>query len=182
MITPIAAATVLRRNRLGTIFHSGLRQRLEGAHRLGRALNPPLDDSDTNRLHRSRYLNLYENSERDTPNTSPPYCNTLSSTLGKQTCGSHSGNGKSLRPAPSTGRNKKNPWNGQEAGADNKEERYNGDGDKKTTHPLGSAKKRCPSAAEGTSASNCRVKRHRWLSPKRDKAVGRQGGCGMLHC
>ena len=40
MITPIAAATVLRRSRLGTIFRSGLRRRLEGAQRLGRALNP----------------------------------------------------------------------------------------------------------------------------------------------
>ena len=40
MITLIAAVTVLRRSRLGTMFRSGLRRPLEGAQRLGRALNP----------------------------------------------------------------------------------------------------------------------------------------------
>lgn len=100
----------------------------------------------------SRYLNLHEKSERDTPNTSPPHRNTLSSTPGKRTCGSTGRDCEGLTPDSSTGGDKKNSWNGQEAEAENKEEdqeSYNRDGDKKTTPSLGSTKLRRPSAVEG---------------------------------
>ena len=95
-----------------------------------------------------------------------------------QRTGSKGGDCEGLTPDPSTGRNKKNPWNGQESEADNKEEdqkRYNRDGNKKTTPSPGSTKKRRPSTVEGKSAS----KRRRCLSPERDKAVSSQGGCGL---
>lgn len=110
----------------------------------------------------SRYLNLHEKSERDTPNTSPPHRNTLSSTPGKRTCGSTGRDCEGLTPDSSTGGDKKNSWNGQEAEAENKEEdqeSYNRDGDKKTTPSLGSTKLRRPSAVEGqrTGSSNGHV-------------------------
>ena len=123
--------------------------------------------TDTNRLRGSRYFNLHENSERGTPITPR---NTLSSTC------------EGLTPDASTGRDKKNLWNSQEAEADNKEEdqeRHNRDGDKKTIPSLGPTKKRRPSAVEGTSASKRHMKRRRCLSPGRDEAVSSQGGCGV---
>ena len=69
------------------------------------------------------------------------------STPRERTCGSKGRDCEGLTPDLPTGRDKKNPWNGQEAEADNKEEdqkRYNRDGDKKTTPSLGSTKKRRP--------------------------------------
>ena len=138
--------------------------------------------TDTNRLRGYRYFNLHEQSERGTPNTPHPHRNTLSSTPGKRTYGSKGGDCEGLTPDSSTGRDKKNLWNSQEAEADNKEEdqeRHNRDGDKKTIPSLGSTKKRRPSAVEGTSASKRHVKRRRCLSPGRDEAVSSQGGCGV---
>ncbi|KAL2048967.1 hypothetical protein ABVK25_010820 [Lepraria finkii] len=90
---------------------------------------------------------------------------------------SKGGNCKGLRPDASTGRGKNNLWNGQEAKADKKDkdqERYNKDSDKKTAPSLGSTKKRRTSVVEGKFASDRHVKRHRWLSPKRDKTIGSQ--------
>ncbi|KAK3169258.1 hypothetical protein OEA41_008641 [Lepraria neglecta] len=74
------------------------------------------------------YSTLCQKSKQDTPNTSPPHRNTLSSTPGKRTCGSKGRDCEGLTPDPSTGRDKKNPWNGQE----------------------GSTKKRHPSAVKGS--------------------------------
>ena len=95
------------------------------------------------------------------------------------TCGSKGRDCEGLTPNLSTGRDKKNSWNGQEA--DNKEadqERHNRDGDEKTIPSLGLTKKRRPSAVEGNSASKCR----RCLSPKRDEAVSSQGRCAIRIC
>ena len=145
----------------------------------------PLDDSDTNRLPGSRYLNLHENSERDTPTTSPPYRNTLLSTPGKQTCGSKGGNCKGLRPDISTGRGKNNPWNGQETEAGNRkedQERRNTDGGKETTPSLGLTRKRRTSAVKERSAMKRHVKRRRCLSPVQDEVGSSRGGCGMRIC
>ncbi|KAL2049587.1 hypothetical protein ABVK25_010166 [Lepraria finkii] len=125
----------------------------------------------------ARYPNLHENSERDTPNTSPPYRNTLLSTPGKQTCGSKGGNCKGLRPDTLTGRDKKNLWNGQETEAGNKkedEERHNTDGGKETIPSLGLTKERRPSAIEERSALKRYVKRRRYLSPEQDEAGSSQ--------
>lgn len=183
--TPIAAATVLRRSRIEARVRSALRRRLWRAQTLGRTQIPMLDDSSTNRLCRSRYSILHQKSKHDAPSTSPPNRNTLSSTPGKRICGSKGGNREGLTPDPSTGGDKKNPWNGQEAEADNQEEykeKHDGDGDKKTTPLLGSTKKRGPSTVEGKSASKRCVKRRRCSSPDGDEAVGSQGGCGMRIC
>lgn len=63
----------------------------------------------------------------------------------KRTCRSRGGNGEGLRPDPSTDGDKKNPWNVQEAEANDKKEdkeKHNGDGDKKTTPLLGFRKKK----------------------------------------
>lgn len=96
----------------------------------------------------------------------------------KRTCRSRGGNGEGLRPDPSTDRDKKNPWNVQEAEADDKKEdkeKHNGDDDKKTTPLLGFRKKRRASAVEGTSALKRRVKHRRCSSSNRDEAFGSQG-------
>ncbi|KAI4232595.1 MAG: hypothetical protein LQ349_004911 [Xanthoria aureola] len=67
----------------------------------------------------------------------------------KRTYRSRGGNGEGLRPDPSTDGDKKNPWNVQEAEADDKKEdkeKHNGDGDKKTTPLLGFRKKKADEA------------------------------------
>ncbi|KAL9124397.1 MAG: hypothetical protein Q9217_006269, partial [Psora testacea] len=113
----------------------------------------------------------------DTPNTFSPNRSTLLSTPGKQTRGSKGGNREGLAPDPSTVGHKKNSWHGQEAEADNKEEdkeKHSGNGDKKNTSSLGSTKKRRPSAVEGKSGLQRRVKRRRCSSPNRDEAVRSQ--------
>ena len=101
-------------------------------------------------------------------------------TPGKRTCGSRGGDCGGLTPDPPTGRDKKNPWDGQEAEADNKEadqERHNKDGNKKTIPSLID-----PSAVKGNSTSKCRVERRRYLSFKQDEAVSSQGGGGIRIC
>ncbi|KAL8976150.1 MAG: hypothetical protein Q9205_007788 [Flavoplaca limonia] len=93
---------------------------------------------------RPMYLHLHEKSKPDTPNTSPLYHNTLSSTSGKQTCGSNDGNCKGLTPNLLKGRDKKDQWEDKEADtyADDKEKELNSSNVKNQTPSLRSTKKR----------------------------------------
>ena len=61
-------------------------------------------------------------------------------------------------------------------------ERYNGNGDNKTTPSLESRKKRRLSTVKKKSVLKRYVKRRRCSLPNQDEVVGSQGRCGMRIC
>ena len=107
-----------------------------------------------------------------TSNTPPPYFkDLLSSTPGKQVCGSHDGDRIDTGPGPSAGEDREDQWDPQEAETGHEEDKKeetesNGERDDGDKPPLlGSTKKRPLSSAKEKSGVKRCVKRRRFSSP-----------------
>ena len=105
-----------------------------------------------------------------TSNTPPPYVkDLLSSTPGKQVCGSHDGDRLDTGPGPSAGEDREDQWGPQEAEAGHEEdekEETEGNGQRDEGHKpllLHSTKKRPLSSAK---------EKHRRFSSGEDTATG----------